>query len=105
MYDHCVFLWEWLGVKGFACFPLVVCWILGLHFFCSFCSDANIMQLGRERPGLPRSKIMHITVAKGFAVYCVFVLFCLFFVLFFLLNFKDPKLLSMAYSAVGKLSR
>ena len=50
---------------------------------------------------------MHINAAKGFAVYCVFFCFVLsiFCSFFFLLNFKDPKLLSMAYSAVGKLSR
>lgn len=80
--------------------------MLGLDLFRLFCLDANIMQLGRVRPGLPRSKVMHVIATKGFAVYCVVVVFFLsVFVLFFLLNFKDPKLLSMAYSAVGKLSR
>lgn len=83
IYDHCILHLEWVGDKRFCLFFfLVVWWILGLDFICLFCSDANIMQLDRVRPGLPRSKIMHIIAAKGFAVYCVF-LFCLFFVLFF----------------------
>lgn len=48
---------------------------------------------------------MHLIAAKRFCCLLFFVLsaFCSFF--FFPLNFKDPKLLSMAYSAVGKLSR
>lgn len=78
---------------------------MGLYFFCLFRSDANIVKLGRVISGLPRIKIMHVIVAKRLCRLLCF-LFCLFFVLFFfLLNSKDPKLLSMAYSAVGKLSR
>lgn len=99
-----VSFWSELGMQGFV-FLLVVWWILGLYFFCLFRSDANIVKLGRVISGLPRIKIMHVIVAKRLCRLLCF-LFCLFFVLFFfLLNSKDPKLLSMAYSAVGKLSR
>ena len=47
---------------------------------------------------------MQFIAAKRFCRLLCFVLSAFLF-FFFFLNFKDPKLLSMAYSAVGKLSR
>lgn len=48
---------------------------------------------------------MHFIAAKRFCRLLCFCSVCFFVLFFFFLNFKDPKLLSMAYSAVGKLSR